>query len=74
MKSSIEWHEECLHNQKRNLDGKRKQLEELEKSVDDMARDVNFYVAQINLAKKEKKDGFDRDKYAISRIKNSKDK
>lgn len=68
MNKDIKWHKECLANSKASLDRKRKALKALEVEVGLCARSCNLYSAQISLAEKEGKDGFDRDKYAIRRL------
>ena len=68
MKQSIEWHENCLTNRKGHLD---KQVEMLEAQTERVAKDrqsFGLYSAQIDLAKKEGKESFDSDKYAIRRL------
>jgi len=62
MKKSIEWHEDCLKNRRIHLQESIRRVE-----IDKAA--FNLYEAQVNLAKKEKKDGFDSDKYLVKRLK-----
>ena len=68
MKNTIEWHENCAKNRKATLDRKRANLDRMQKEVDRSARSLNLYLAQINLAKQERKDGFDSERYAIKRL------
>lgn len=68
MKMSIDWHKECLKNSRNSLDRKRNELYRLTTEIDNDARRANLYIAQIQLAEKEGKDGFDSEKYAIKRL------
>lgn len=63
MKHPIEWHEECLKNQRktyeREKDGVRREILRLARAK----RDLRHYEAQVQEAKRLKKDGFDSDKF-----------
>lgn len=68
MKMSIDWHKEILENSKKHLDRKREELKRIEADIDRAAQRVNLHLAQIQLAEKEGKDGFDPERYAIKRL------
>ncbi len=68
MKHSIEWHKECLANRKRTAASNRSYAERKIASVERLEQENNLRQAQIDLAIKEGKDGFDPDKYAIKRL------
>jgi len=67
MKESIDWHKECLKNQKLDLDEKRATLERMTIGVEEDARSYNFYLAQILRAEKEGRNGFDRERFSIKK-------
>ena len=68
MKKSIEWHKECLKNAKAQVNRLRLEAESLMKNVEDKERSNALAQAQIDLAIREGKDSFDREKYAIKRL------
>ncbi len=68
MKFSIAQHRQMLINSKSHLDSLERELERVAANVKKSARRVSLYEAQIALAEKEGKDGFDSDKYAINRL------
>lgn len=68
MKMKIDWHEECLKNSRATRERMVDRMNTIKAEVDKMAREHALYQAQIDLAKKEKKDGFDCEKYAIKRL------
>lgn len=68
MKRDIEWHEGCLKNVLRTLSEARDRILRMEKELERQERDAALYAAQIDLAKKEGRDGFDSAKYAIKRV------
>ena len=63
MKCKISWHEEGAKNWKRTLESKKQELDRLKKEVKQDESALLFYELQIMKAKKQKKDGFDRDKF-----------
>jgi prefoldin subunit 5 len=63
MEMSVEWHEDCLNNRRRNLEKRRRRLENVSQEIEKEARNIDYYIYQINTAKREKKAGFDRNKY-----------
>ena len=71
MKMDIDWHKNCLKNRKSHLDRQRLELDHLSGRVYASAREINIYMAQIRLAEKEGKTGFDEGKYAVNRLKES---
>jgi len=68
MKKNIEWHKRCLGNQEDFLKSSKDRLEKEQARHDESVRSARLYKDQIELAEKEKKDGFDREKYAIKRL------
>ncbi len=68
-KESIKWHEECCENWKSFLDRRIKEFKNWEKQLGEAEREYQFYVFQIESAKKEKKDGFDEGRYKVKRSK-----
>jgi hypothetical protein len=68
MKSSIAWHTDGLRNRQAHLEREEAALERQTRDVERCRGEVAFYRAQIELAKKEGKDGFDPEKYAIKRL------
>jgi len=68
MKYSIERHKDCYTNRIRSEEDTRVQLEHLNRRYVEIVQANALYKAQIELAEKEGKDGFDRDKYAIKRL------
>ena len=54
--------------QKSHLESKRLEMESAISTFNKFEKQSGLYSAQIELAKKEKKDGFDSDKYAIKRL------
>ena len=74
MKKTIEWHDMCLKNQLLSIREKKDKLISLEKQIEKSDQEIALYAAQIDLARKERKDGFDRDKYAIKRLYITQDK
>lgn len=69
MKHSIEWHQKCLVNSKESTIRYRRELKSLQDKIDNLEKENSLLEAQINLAIKERKDGFDAEKYGINRIK-----
>ncbi len=68
MKKDIKWHENCLENRQKNLNAKVQKIESLTIDLKSQQTLYNFYLAQIELARKENKDSFDPEKYAIKRL------
>lgn len=67
MKKSIAWHKQCLRNRLDSIDRKRVELDRLAYDIEACERDVKFLAFQIEAAEKAGKDGFDQDKYLVSR-------
>jgi len=63
MTSTLEWHQECLNNQKLYLDRQQKELKQLEQATIRLRLDITFLEYQINTAKDTRKKGFDSDRY-----------
>ena len=68
MKQELEWHKNCLENRSAFLDRKNAELIRLKIEIDAEQTLTDLYSAQIELAEKEGKDGFDSDIYAIRRL------
>ena len=68
MKKTIEDHNYCFLNRTIYLESKRLDAEKELIKVEEMENLNRLYKAQIELAVKEKKDGFDEQKYAIKRL------
>lgn len=68
MKSSIECHQDCLRNSEAGLRRKEEELERHQKDIE-RHKDRNFVLSyQIDAAIKEKKDGFDPDRYKFKEL------
>lgn len=63
MKRDIGWHTTCLLNRKNSLEEMRIALKYMQSVYDKMQTDYHIYEDQIERAKRENLDGFDRDKY-----------
>lgn len=62
-KMSMEWHRECLKNSLESLRRKELACENMRDEVERMRRRLAVYQRQIDRATKEKRDGFDMDKF-----------
>jgi hypothetical protein len=67
MKFDIKWHEKCLVNTKESIARDKEYLERRRIQLEQLSQDALVYEGQIERAKKENKDGFDRDKYGKKR-------
>ena len=67
MRFPIEWHENCLNNQKTYLISLRNKEKFLAKEIENLKVKSEFYSLQIEKAKEKQLDGFDRDKFGIKR-------
>ena len=71
MKRLIAWHRENLANMGRTLSGlieeRNDRVSSLNHRIDDLTRDYNKLKNQILVATAERRDGFDRDKFLVSR-------
>ena len=63
MKKDIEWHEECLKNSIASEKQNREWVEADLVNVNKLLKHNIFYASQIQKAKKQKKKGFDRDRF-----------
>lgn len=68
MKKSIKWHKEVLEKSKSYAKEQREIAERKMAEVEKLERGNLLKQAQIELAIKEGKDGFDEDKYAVKRL------
>jgi hypothetical protein len=66
---TIEWHEDCLKNQKLSLEHLRRKAERAIGDVERAKKGTEFYELQIETAKAQKKEKFDRDRFMIRRKK-----
>jgi hypothetical protein len=69
MKRPISWHEECLINRRKAYERKMLDLINMQKSVGRDQIELAILIHQIEQAKKKKKDGFDSEKFLVSRAK-----
>lgn len=67
MKQSLQWHTECLENQLRTLDRVRERLEEDWREYEEAAARIEKYRRQVERAKAEGRDGFDREKFNMAK-------
>ena len=68
MKRDIKWHERAVSNNERTLQQEIESLDMQNKTMERRKTELALYQAQLNLAKKEGKDGFDSERYAIKRL------
>jgi hypothetical protein len=68
MKKSIEWHKEGLVNSTRHAKTRREEVERALAAVERLEQRNRLTQAQIELAIKEGKDGFDAERYAVKRL------
>lgn len=68
MKQGLQWHKECLKNRESHLEREEQELDRLLIAIERSRQEVALYKAQIKLAEKEGKDGFDSERYAIKRL------
>lgn len=66
---SIEWHEECLKNVRSSAEEKRRLANAYADDADRLEKYVLMYSQQIERAKAEGKDRFDRDRYLKGKLK-----
>ena len=67
MKMSIKWHEECLYNQKKSLEGYLRNLKHMQERVESLTKSTDFYESQIKEAREQGKDGFDSERFMVKR-------
>jgi hypothetical protein len=67
VKSPIGWHERCLANQRTYYKFKRSELDRLQLEVEMLGNSILEYEQQISRAKREKRDGFDRDRFMVKK-------
>jgi hypothetical protein len=63
VKQSVAWHRECLKNSSSYHAAFRKRLEEDARQLDRDQAEDKFLAYQIECAERERKDGFDAEKY-----------
>jgi septal ring factor EnvC (AmiA/AmiB activator) len=66
---SIDWHRQCLKNQKRSIQEKQDNFDRLQKELQRNWKEYDFYERQILEAELTHKDKFDRERYLINRVK-----
>ena len=69
MKMTIEWHEDCLKNQKKHYAREDKLLRLDIARLNKLENDIQDYVDKINRAKDEGKAIFDSERYGVKRNK-----
>ena len=72
MKQSMKWHRECLANSKQHLDAQERHLANVTDSVDGLRKRVAFYTAQVAEAERRKLDGFDSERFMVTRVEKGK--
>lgn len=60
---SIEWHKQCLENQKLYLEEQKKRRDRLAQECEQGERAIEFYEDQIEEAIKRKKPSFDAERF-----------
>jgi len=68
MKMSVEWHKQCLKNQKRTLEIRRLNIDDSIRKLLADEKNTSFYEMQITGAEGQGKDSFDRDKFMVKRV------
>lgn len=69
MKRPLEWHKQCLLNQKKHLNELKRELDKAQNNYDRCLNSTLFYIEQVETAENERKDSFDPDKYLKQRQK-----
>jgi len=67
MKMPIKWHEECLANMARHADDRERRLAEEAARVEKLRKAFEFCKLQLETAKKAGKDGYDGERYLVSK-------
>lgn len=67
MKKPIAWHEECLKNWLESIERKRGEIERMQYGLEDSERGAKYLALQISSAKRIGKDGFDSERFMVSR-------
>lgn len=68
MKHAIQWHTECIENRRASLRADRERHENQGVILDNRARDLNFSIAQLNLAKEKGKDDYDNERFGFKAL------
>jgi len=68
-KMSLDWHKECLKNQKSSLEREEERLKNYVDAVERQRRDYIIYKAKVDRAISEGRDGFDSDKFNVEKKK-----
>jgi hypothetical protein len=63
MKMPLNWHKQCLLNQKQHLNHTKEKLDRAQAEYDRCFASTMFYIDQVEQAEKEGREGFDSDKY-----------
>jgi len=66
-KEPICWHEECLRNLRGFVERKREEVKRAEAELERLETQLSQYEYQIETAKREGKDSFDKERFAIRR-------
>ena len=70
MKFSIEKHQQHLTNRLASIARDKESMARRQERIVEAERQAKFLAAQIELAKKDKKDGFDDERYGFTRLLN----
>ena len=68
MKQSIEWHKQCLTSSEHYLQRAKKEMERAQRDYEKSKQRFELYSAQIEMAEKAGKDGFDSDRYGLKKL------
>lgn len=66
-KYPIEWHLDCINNQKSYIESQKKKMEEIQKDITRVEENIRFEEYQIELARKGGLSEFDREKLGVKR-------
>jgi hypothetical protein len=63
MKMPISWHQRCFENWSLSIEKEQERINNLSNSLSIQRGRLEFYGRQIELARQQKKDGFDSDRF-----------
>ena len=64
-KEPLSWHRECLINQQRTLNEEQARMDRQAKHLAQRWKEYLYYMAQIQRAEKEGRDGFDSERFTV---------
>ena len=67
MKRPLSWHEQCLKNMSLHLQSQKAHMERTIEAYETAVDNMMFYSMQIKTAKREKREGFDADRFLVNR-------